>query len=262
MTLPTLTAAHSDGWKIDHTPGSALAAGAVVNAGQGVIGYADQAIAASRLGSLAIKGCRRAKKAASVVTFAVGDEVIWDVTNGLAVQRALSLAGDAHIPLGICVVAAAATDDCVIYEPFGMLNNRALINPFVYEFDFETTAGTGTGVKTLLPGWMNRAGLIFYDAFGIVTEVFGGASEDQGIVTLKDTAGSPATLGTITAANAGDDAVGDIIRATADAQTASDGDAAKFITAGLGITGTITQLTAGSGEAGKMKVYLHLLPLL
>lgn len=262
MTMPTHTAGHQDGWNLDYTPGSALAAGAVVNTGNGVVGYTNEAIAASRLGAVARQGIRRAKKATTGVTFAVGDQVIWDVTNSTAVALALSLDGANCIPLGICAYDAAEADDNVKFIPFSLDDHRTIIRPFVYEFDFETTAGTGTGVKTLLPAWMNRHGLLFWAAYGIVTEVFGGASEDQGVVTLKDTAGTPNTLGTITAANAGADAIGDIIYATNSALKASDGAAIKTIAAGNGITGTITQLVAGAGEAGKIKVYLHLLPLL
>ncbi len=133
--------------------------------------------------------------------------------------------------------------------------------PAVVEFDFETTGGTGTSAVTLVPGSLNTKGWVFYDCFGIVTEQFAGDTEDQGVLTIKTNESSPATLGTLTASDAGADAVTDIIACTNRAVAQTTGTAIKTIPANYGITGTITQQTSGTGEAGKMKVYFILRPL-
>lgn len=262
MTLVAKTEAHQDGWNLDYTPGSAVDAGDLVDLGQGLIGAVNTSLAANRLGSVNIRSARRYGKATSTV-FAIGDLILWNFTTELAIAAAVGLDGTIILPVAICIKAAINGDDHVVGLPItASADQYSVIRPFVYEFDFETTAGTGLGVKTLLPASMNKAGLIYYHAFGIVSEVFGGAGEDQGILTLKDTESSPNTLGTITAANAGADAVGDIISSTNSAVKAADGAVIKTIAAGKGITGAITQQTAGAGEAGKMKVYLHVIPLL
>lgn len=133
--------------------------------------------------------------------------------------------------------------------------------PVVVEFDFETTGGTGTTAVTLVPGSTNKRGWVFYDCFGIVSEAFGGASEDQGVLTIATNEASPTTLGTITPNDSGADAIGDIVACTGRAVAATTGTALKTIPANYGITGTITQQTSGTGEAGKMKIYFILRPL-
>jgi hypothetical protein len=131
--------------------------------------------------------------------------------------------------------------------------------PAVIEFDFATTGGTGTTAVTVAPGSTNSKGWVFYDAFGIVSEVFGGDTQDQGVLTLADTADN--ALGTITPSNSGADDLNDIVACTNRAVAQTTGTAIKTIAAGVGIKATITQQTAGTGEAGKMKLYLVLRPL-
>lgn len=131
--------------------------------------------------------------------------------------------------------------------------------PAVIEFDFATTGGTGTTAVTVAPGSTNAKGWVFYDAFGIVSEVFGGDTEDQGVLTLADTADN--ALGTLTPSNGGADALNDIVACTNRAVAQTTGTAIKTIAAGVGIKATITQQTSGTGEAGKLKLYLVLRPL-
>jgi hypothetical protein len=131
--------------------------------------------------------------------------------------------------------------------------------PTVVEFDFETTGGTGTAAVTVAAGSLNTKGWVFYDAFGVVSEVFGGASQDQGVLTLADTADN--ALGTLTPSDSGADNLNDIVACTNRAVAQTTGTAIKTIAAGVGIKATITQQTAGTGEAGKLKLILVLRPL-
>src|SRR5690606_3434556 len=109
--------------------------------------------------------------------------------------------------------------------------------------EFYCEDGVDSATHILFPTWQNKNGLVFYDAFALVTEQFAGATEDQGIVTIEDTDGTD--LGTITAADAGADVVGDVIRATNVISGASNGAAAKTVAAGKGIRGVVTQTTSG-----------------
>lgn len=130
--------------------------------------------------------------------------------------------------------------------------------PIVREFDCQT--GEDSAAKVLLPAWANPGGLLVRSVYARVTEVFGGATEDQGVVTVRDTAGTPNTITTITVADAGGDAAGDV-RLGYDVSRATAGDAAKTVAAGLAIEGIVSTATSGSGAAGKVKVYLDVVPL-
>jgi hypothetical protein len=107
----------------------------------------------------------------------------------------------------------------------------------------------------------NQNGLLILWAGALVTEVFAGSSEDQGIVTLKDSADT--TLGiTFTAANATGDAVGDILAPAANtvAIGATSGSALVIVPAGLGVDALVTQLVAGT-PTGAMKVTILAVPI-
>lgn len=130
------------------------------------------------------------------------------------------------------------------------------LDPIVYEFDCET--GIDSATHILLPAAANAGGLVIVDGFAIVTEVFGGATEDQGIVTVTDTDAN--SLFTLTPSNLGADAINDVIVGTS-LPGAVTGDAAKVVAAGKGIEASVTQATSGSGAAGKMKVVLIVRPL-
>jgi predicted RecA/RadA family phage recombinase len=94
----------------DYTPSGALSAGDVVVDGN-LFGIAEVDIAASAVGSLAADGVFDMAKASSVVTFAIGDIVAWDVSENLTIAVADVAAGDKTF--GKVVKAAVATDTTV-----------------------------------------------------------------------------------------------------------------------------------------------------
>lgn len=198
-------------------------------------------------------------------TFEVGDMVAIDEHSGgtyLENQKVVKTTKHA-LAIGYVIKREANATTRVTVRFLSSTVRHALgqpIRPLVMVFDCETTDGTGTGEFLLLPGAANKNGLIYYDCFARVTEVFGGASQDQGIITVKDT--SDNTLGTLTPSDSGADAAGDTVRSTNVAAAASTGTAIKYIAAGAGIKAAITQQCSGSGEAGKLELYLVVLPLL
>lgn len=66
----------AEGRTIDHTPGTAVAVGAVVEIGDGLIGIAERPIAANQLGALAVEGVFNLAKDNSIV--AAGAALYWD----------------------------------------------------------------------------------------------------------------------------------------------------------------------------------------
>lgn len=245
--------------RFNYTPSVAKLGGTFQNPGGSLWGFLDSDLAANQLGALQKEGILRVDKENTVQTFAIGDTVIYDVSAGRAVPPNLTVDADADYEIGVAVLAAAATDLYVFVLPERQVRSRyAALEPFVYEFDSEELIDVTA--HTLIPAWMNRHGLLFMGAYGLITEVYAGAGEDQGIVTIEDSDGND--LSTLTATNAGADAVNDVIIGTNDIYTATSGDAAKIVPAGKGIRGITTQFTAGAGKAGKMKVYLRVIPLL
>lgn len=106
--MPQATYRH-EGRKVDHTPGSAVTAGDVIDLGSGLVGIADRDIAASDLGAVAIEGVfDLTKEAGGGVTFAVGAVVDWDDTNNTSVA---ATTGD--FAAGKAVAAAADGDSTV-----------------------------------------------------------------------------------------------------------------------------------------------------
>lgn len=97
---------------VDHTPGGALVAGAVVGLGSGanrLVGITPTALEASRLGTLSIGGIYKLKKeVGGAVTFSAGDAVDWDDTNNTAIA-----AGTGDFGAGVCTEDAADGDDHV-----------------------------------------------------------------------------------------------------------------------------------------------------
>jgi len=93
-----------DGGSVDYTPGSAKTAGDVVVQGE-LVAVAKRDIAANELGSLAIEGVYDFPKAAGGGTaIAAGDNVYWDVAEGVAKEDAEA---GANKLIGKCVLAAA-----------------------------------------------------------------------------------------------------------------------------------------------------------
>jgi len=199
---------------------------------------------------------------ASATTFAAGDQVFWDLSGNVAIPASQAIAEDFYV--GPAVVAKIATELDVQVDlnilprangPTAFLG--VPLQPTVYEFDCQT--GVDTAVHTLIPAAQNPRGLIIMGVYGIITEVFAG-TEDQGVVTIKDTADTPATIGTLTPSDGGADAQYDVIVGTGGIFGASTGAAAKIVAAGKGVTGQVTTVTTGSA-AGKVKVYILAVPL-
>jgi predicted RecA/RadA family phage recombinase len=99
-----------DGNSIDHTPGSAVAAGAVVVQGE-LIGVAKVDIPANALGALAVTGVFDFPKATGASTaITAGANVYWDATNSVATTD--DDTGNNKL-LGKTVLAAADADATV-----------------------------------------------------------------------------------------------------------------------------------------------------
>lgn len=133
---------------------------------------------------------------------------------------------------------------------------QADVLPLVPELDCET--GEDAADHLLVPGFMNRTGLLVLGVFGRVTEQFAGSSQDQGIVTVYDEDDN--VIATLTPSNAAADAVGDIVVGYS-AYAASTGAAGKSVAAGKYIDCKVTQVTAGGTPAGKMTVHIIVAPL-
>ena len=100
----------SKGCQVDYTPGSDVAAGDVVVQGD-LVGVADVAIAANRLGSLSVEGVFDFPKATGGSTaIAAGTDVYWD--EGDTEAKADDEAG-ANKLIGKTVAAAADGDATV-----------------------------------------------------------------------------------------------------------------------------------------------------
>ena len=107
--MATATFVH-DGNNVDYTPGSDVAAGAVVVQGD-LIGIARTPIAANALGSLAVAGVFDLPKATGESTaIAAGASVYWDVAEQVAKTDSES---GANKLLGKVVKAAAEADATV-----------------------------------------------------------------------------------------------------------------------------------------------------
>jgi hypothetical protein len=109
---------------------------------------------------------------------------------------------------------------------------------------------------TVIPAAWNAGGLLIEECVGVVTEVFGGATQDQGIITLKDSDGTSLNV-TLTPSDAGADAVNDVVVAAGTSKTAeraATGDPAAVVAAGKGVRAVVTQATSGAGAAGKVRV--------
>jgi hypothetical protein len=131
--------------------------------------------------------------------------------------------------------------------------------------------GTATGVMdtaTIFSANVNKNGAYVLGAVAYVVEVFSGAGEDQGVVTLYDSDGTTLNA-TFTATDASADAVGDVIynggSATAElpyggADTfGTSGVAGTKIAAGKGCVATVSTKTTGSGVAGQFDIVVDVL---
>jgi len=168
--------------------------------------------------------------------FAVDDNTLTLSKTGARVGRVLRYVG---------------TNTCIV--EFETVNVYA---PLVPELDCES--GVDSADHMLIPKWMNQFGLLILAVYGVITEVFAGASQDQGVVTVYDEDDNAIT--TITVADAGADAAGDV-RLGYNIFGATAGDAAKTVAAGKYVDCKVTQNTSGTSAAGKMRVHIIAKPL-
>lgn len=91
-----------EGTKINYTPSAAVGAGDIVDLGE-ILGVAEEAIAASAVGALAIEGeFKLIKDGTTGPVFVIGDAVFWDSVNELAVRTG----GSGCLYFGTCSEAA------------------------------------------------------------------------------------------------------------------------------------------------------------
>ncbi|MBU6222360.1 MAG: DUF2190 family protein [Planctomycetes bacterium] len=109
----------AEGESIDHTPGSAVAVGAMVAIGTGMVGIADRPIAANELGALAVEGVYYVDKATGASTdFAVGTKLYLNTSTGKVTSSANSGGSTPTVypPVGIVLVQPATTDTEVLVK--------------------------------------------------------------------------------------------------------------------------------------------------
>lgn len=200
---------------------------------------------------------------ASGTTFAAGEEVYYDVSAGLAIRydsANLNSAEDYY--LGTAHKAKTAGTTSVEVEFNAHCFRPAIPVPYPQELPCADTLDETAGVKnvhTLIPANHNKRGFLVLGIYGVVTEVFAGATQAVGIVTAKDGDGN--VLSTLTVSGGGADALNDIVVGTNKVWGAATGDAIKVVPAGKSITAQVTQETSGSGAAGKLRVYALVMPL-
>lgn len=144
------------------------------------------------------------------------------------------------------VARYVTTNTCVVeFDALGVTE------PFVPELDCQT--GVDTAEHVILPAEANKFGIIIKEFYGVISEVFGGTVEDQGVITLYDDDDN--ALYTLTPSNAGADALSDIVVGFM-GQAQSTGAALKTVAAGKGLYVKVTTATSGTGAAGKMKCHV------
>lgn len=242
----------SDPTCVDYTPSVATTAGTAIQLADGTAGIVNNTLAANELGAAQIAGVAKVS-AASATTWSDGDEIWYDASAANAVKKSNDMDGDTDFRLGIAV-GAKVSGTTVGYVRLNQM--RPPLDPIVYEFD---VADGDVLEHVLIPAEMNPNGLVILQAFGIVTEVMAGSSEDQGIVTVEDEDDN--VLSVITAADAAADASGDILIGTNGAWGISSGSAIKTVAAGKAVQGFVSQQTSGGTPAGKIKVYIQAVPL-
>lgn len=250
----------STGEAIDYTPSVAKSSGDVVRWIDGRAAVVVCDTAADELGAVRLEGIFKGT-AASAATWSAGAALYYDSVAGTIVKGALTLQADEDIYLGVALTAKTSgqTSAYVILNANGNGGGTGIVmQQAVYEFDVQT--GVDATAHILIPAEMNPNGMLLYDAIAIITEAMVGSSQDQGIVTIRDT--DDAAICTFTPTDGAADAIGDLIKGTGDATTAATGDAGVLVAAGKGVEGIVSQATSGGSPAGKMKVYLLFLPLL
>lgn len=236
-----------DGCLLDLASGTARSAGEIIELADGRAGVVVREIAETEDGAVRVKGVFDVPSA-SATTFSIGDQVWWDTSEDVAVTAP----GDgADLYLGPALEAKANGDTVVRVN----LNAAPPSAPGIIKgkvIEVDTESGEQDAAQNIIPASWNQNGLLLLGVYGIVTEQFGGGTEDQGIVTIEDSDGTD--LCTLTASDAGADALNDVIVGTSDLFSASTGDAAKVVAAGKGVQALVSQATSGTSAAGKMKI--------
>lgn len=224
----------------------------IVVAPSGKLGYVNSHVALleGEPATIITKG-RVSITAGSSLTWTKGYPVFVDLNTQEAVQ-------DCEVAANLALAGKAAEDKGSGDTAVEILLNDLAAGPPIqmsYEFDCE---GGDTDNHVLIPAQLNKTGLLITRIFGRITEVFGGASQDQGVVTVKDGDGN--SLTTITVADAAADAADDYRLGYA-LSAASAGDAMKKVAAGKAVMGAVSQQTTGASAAGKIRVTVEAVPL-
>ena len=246
-----------DGTILDDTPSSAAVAGEITQREDGRAEVRVASVDANVLGAVYVEGLFRATCGTSV-TFNKGVPLFWDASANTVVTEA-NANGDADFYIGLAQKAKVSGE---LYAEFTLNTPRqpgaiGVLMSRVIEFDCET--GQSNPDTVLIPADWNKNGIIIFGVYGLVTEVFAGSTEDQGIVTVSDE--SDNALSTLTASNAAADAVNDVIAGTNPVLGASTGAAVKTVAAGEYVDAAVTQATSGGTPAGKMQVCVLFAPL-
>lgn len=132
------------------------------------------------------------------------------------------------------------------------------------EFDCDATNGlTGTGSFVLIPASENLYGLIILNVWGMVTEIFGGGTEDQGVVTISDESNN--SIATWTATNSAADALGDKVDSSLSTEwdnvTSGADLSGQSVAAGEYVDAAVTQQTSGTSVGGKVLVCVEFMQI-
>lgn len=246
-----------DGESLDYTPGGNLDAGTPVRLPDGRIGVVPRPSSSGELAAVQTSGIFRGD-AASADTWSAGDSLVYVVASKTLAKAALTQDATLVVPIGPAAVAKTdGQTSALVHLAQGPRNSGLVTQSVVHEFDCQT--GEDAAAHVLIPAEHNPHGLLLLATLAVVTEVFGGDGEDQGVVSVRyDTT----AVSTITATNGAADATGDILVGTLSIIAASSGAVAPIIPAGKAVNAIVSQATSGTGAAGKMKVYIVAVPLL
>lgn len=239
------------GESLDYTPSGAATAGEVLQLADGRAAVPSNDIAALAKGSLTIRGVFKVA-ALTGATWSDGALLYWDASASGAVVKTLALDGDTDFYIGRAVGAKTAGP---LFGYVELNAPRPVLDPIVYEFD---VADGDLLDHVLIPAEQNPNGLMILGVWGVVTEKMAGDSEDQGVITVRDEANT--TICTLTPSNTAADDIGDIVTGYSIGDDAT-GTAGKFVAAGAYVDAATTTKCAGGTPAGKIKVYIHAIPL-
>jgi len=241
-----------NGGQQDYTPAAAKSAGEIVQWDDGRAAVVKTDLAADALGAVYLAGIGDVL-AASGTTFVVGEDVYWDASANVAINVASAGAGDFRIGTAVAAKASGTTVVRVdLNAPRG--GQRGVFTSRVHEFDHADTDGV-----YLIDAADNPKGLVLVSLLGEVTEAPVGDSEDQLVVTLYDEDDN--AIDTLTTTDGTPDAIGDVVIGATSLYGASTGAVLKKIPAGKAAYAKVTQATAGTGVAGKLKVRAIVAPL-